>query len=130
MLRERSPSPAAGRWHPDLPLHPQRRAVRAGGLARISQRGRNALALLPRRLPVRPGRAPPADGQVLGAEGAALAEAKVELQERTQTGFPGLDKLLANFDPEALPPGEYTLEVALGGGEGSPTWSRIPFVID
>ncbi len=41
-------------------------------------------------------------------EGGAL-----RLRERTVTGIPGLDKLVAAFDPVDLPAGEYTLEVAV-----------------
>ena len=41
-------------------------------------------------------------------EGGAL-----RLQERTVTGIPGLDKLVAAFDPVDLPAGDYTLEVAV-----------------
>ena len=41
-------------------------------------------------------------------EGGALS-----LRERTVTGIPGLDKLVAAFDPADLPAGDYTLEVAV-----------------
>lgn len=47
------------------------------------------------------------------ANGEPVSGGTVHLRERTVTGIPGLDKLVANFDPTDLPAGDYTLRVAV-----------------
>ncbi len=47
------------------------------------------------------------------AAGEPVEGGQLLLRERTVTGIPGLDKLVAEFDPADLPAGEYTLEVAV-----------------
>jgi len=44
---------------------------------------------------------------------AAAHGGSLRLRERTVTGIPGLDKLVAAFDPADLPAGDYTLTVAV-----------------
>lgn len=68
-------------------------------------------------------------GRVLGADGQPQEGGKIELEERTVTSFEGLDKLLASFDPEALPAGEYQLEVTLRHESGLERVSRLAFAV-
>ena len=50
---------------------------------------------------------------VLDADGERMAGGALSLRERTVTGIPGLDKLVAAFDPVDLPAGDYTLRVTV-----------------
>ena len=50
---------------------------------------------------------------VLDADGERMAAGALNLRERTVTGIPGLDKLVAAFDPVDLPAGDYTLRVTV-----------------
>ena len=52
-------------------------------------------------------------GTVLDADGERMAGGALSLRERTVTGIPGLDKLVAAFDPVDLPAGDYTLRVTV-----------------
>ena len=52
------------------------------------------------------------------------------MPERTVTGIPGYDQLLASFDAKGLPPGTYTLRVGLAGGAGGARQvNSIPFAV-
>ncbi len=53
------------------------------------------------------------EATVIGANGEPVAGGALSLLERTVTGIPGLDKLVAAFDPTGLPAGDYTLRVAV-----------------
>ena len=50
---------------------------------------------------------------VLDADGERMEGGTLSLRERTVTGIPGLDKLVAAFDPVDLPAGDYTLRVSV-----------------
>lgn len=50
---------------------------------------------------------------VYDAEGEPAADGQITLEKRTVTGIEGLDKLVATFQPNGLPAGRYTLEVAV-----------------
>ncbi len=50
---------------------------------------------------------------VLDADGEKMEGGALSLRERTVTGIPGLDKLVADFDPADLPAGDYTLRVSV-----------------
>ena len=50
---------------------------------------------------------------VLDADGERIEAGALSLRERTVTGIPGLDKLVAAFDPADLPAGDYTLRVTV-----------------
>ncbi|MXW01307.1 MAG: VWA domain-containing protein [Holophagales bacterium] len=50
---------------------------------------------------------------VLDADGERMEGGALSLRERTVTGIPGLDKLVAAFDPVDLPAGDYTLRVTV-----------------
>jgi VWFA-related protein len=69
-------------------------------------------------------------GQVLSSSGAAAAAGKVSLVERTASGIPGLDKLVATFDPAGLGAGDYVLQVAVEDTEsGRQQRSSLPITI-
>ncbi|MDE2923211.1 MAG: VWA domain-containing protein [Acidobacteriota bacterium] len=53
------------------------------------------------------------EATVTTSDGEPVEGGKLSLRERTVTGIPGLDKLVAAFDPTDLPTGDYTLEVAV-----------------
>ena len=53
------------------------------------------------------------EATVLDAKGEPVDGGTLRLRERTVTGIPGLDKLVAAFDPTDLPAGDYTLTVAV-----------------
>ena len=53
------------------------------------------------------------EATVIGPNGEPVAGGALSLRERTVTGIPGLDKLVADFDPTGLPVGDYTLQVAV-----------------
>lgn len=52
-------------------------------------------------------------GTVLDGDGERMEGGALSLRERTVTGIPGLDKLVAAFDPVDLPAGDYTLRVTV-----------------
>jgi VWFA-related protein len=54
---------------------------------------------------------PVVEGEVLAADGRAVAGGRLTLVERTATGIAGVDKLLATFRPSGLAAGDYTLKV-------------------
>ena len=53
------------------------------------------------------------EASVVDAQGEPVDGGALHLRERTVTGIPGLDKLVAAFDPADLPAGDYTLTVAV-----------------
>jgi VWFA-related protein len=53
------------------------------------------------------------EGKVVAADGSASTGGSLALVERTKTGVPGRDELLATFEPTGLHPGDYVLRVAL-----------------
>ena len=53
------------------------------------------------------------EATVVDAQGEPVEGGALHLRERTVTGIPGLDKLVAAFDPADLPAGNYTLTVAV-----------------
>ncbi len=53
------------------------------------------------------------EATVVGHNDEPVRGGEIALRERTVTGIPGLDKLVANFDPTDLPAGDYTLRVAV-----------------
>lgn len=67
--------------------------------------------------------------RILTSDGLESPAGRVELEERTDTGFPGVDKLLARFDPQTLEAGQYTLEVTLEQKSGLRRTARIPFLV-
>jgi VWFA-related protein len=52
------------------------------------------------------------EGHVTAADGSPLSGGDLALVERTATGVPGLDELLATFQPTGLGAGDYVLRVA------------------
>ncbi|MCP4663627.1 MAG: VWA domain-containing protein, partial [bacterium] len=69
-------------------------------------------------------------GWVVGSDGAEIRGGELALRQRTITGISGFDKLLAEFRPQGLVPGEYTLQVAVTDrATGSEELSSIPFVV-
>jgi hypothetical protein len=62
-------------------------------------------------------------GEILDADGAKVPGAVLGLEERTDTGVEGYDKLLVSFRPDGIEPGEYTLRVTVHetGSPVSPT---------
>ena len=53
------------------------------------------------------------EATVTTTDGEQVEGGELLLRERTVTGIPGLDKLVAAFNPADLPNGDYTLEVAV-----------------
>ena len=53
------------------------------------------------------------DGQVTAADGRVLEGWRLAVVERTATGIPGVDKLLATFRPTGLAAGDYVLRVGI-----------------
>jgi VWFA-related protein len=53
------------------------------------------------------------DGQVTAADGRLLDGGRLAVVERTATGIPGVDKLLATFRPTGLAAGDYVLRVGI-----------------
>ena len=53
------------------------------------------------------------EASVIDPNGEPVEGGTLSLRERTVTGIPGLDKLVAAFDPTDLPAGYYTLTVAV-----------------
>jgi VWFA-related protein len=68
-------------------------------------------------------------GRVVAADGTALAGGRLALVERTATGIPGLDKMLATFQPAGLLAGDYVLRVAVESGDGHKEESSLPFAV-
>jgi hypothetical protein len=71
------------------------------------------------------------EAKVWDAKGRAFAPSGFRLVGRSAPDAHGLVKILANFTPGLLPPGEYALSVSLGGQENSDatTPARAPFRI-
>ena len=53
------------------------------------------------------------EATVMDQEGETVPGGALSVRERTVTGIPGLDKLVAAFRPTGLKPGDYTLRVAV-----------------
>ena len=70
------------------------------------------------------------EGKVLDADGSASAGGSLALVERTKTGVPGRDELLATFEPTGLHPGDYVLRVALTNrASGKTEINSLPFQV-
>jgi VWFA-related protein len=71
------------------------------------------------------------EAKVWDAKGRAFAPSGFRLVGRSAPDAQGLVKILADFTPGLLPPGEYALSVSLGGRESSDatTPARAPFRI-
>lgn len=63
------------------------------------------------------------------AAGVTVAGGALGLRERTVTGIPGLDKLVAAFRPTGLEPGDYTLRVAVTDQANQATSNSIPLKV-
>ena len=66
---------------------------------------------------------------LIDAEGETVAGGALSLRERTVTGIPGLDKLVAAFQPTGLEPGDYTLRVAVTDQANRATSNTIPLKV-
>lgn len=74
--------------------------------------------------------APSIETQVLDGTGRIVAGGALSEVERTVTGIPGYDQLLASFDAKGLAPGTYTLRVGLvDGSSGAKQVNSIPFAV-
>jgi VWFA-related protein len=70
------------------------------------------------------------EGKVLDADGSTSTGGSLALVERTKTGVPGRDELLATFEPTGLHPGDYVLRVALTNrASGHTEASSLPFQV-
>jgi VWFA-related protein len=70
------------------------------------------------------------EGKVLDAAGSPSTGGSLALVERTKTGVPGRDELLATFEPTGLHPGDYVLRVALTNrANGHTEASSLPFQV-
>jgi hypothetical protein len=70
------------------------------------------------------------DAQVTGSDGKALPGGRIDLVERTATGIPGVDKLLATFEPTGLAAGDYVLRIAVTDPvTGNQEMSTLPFEV-
>jgi VWFA-related protein len=70
------------------------------------------------------------EGKVVAADGSASTGGSLALVERTKTGVPGRDELLATFEPTGLHPGDYVLRVALTNrANGHTEGSSLPFQV-
>lgn len=71
------------------------------------------------------------EARVWDARGRAFAPSEFRLIGRSSPDTQGLVKILAEFTPGLLPPGEYALSVSLGGRESSDAAAapRAPFRI-
>lgn len=71
------------------------------------------------------------ESRVLGADGAAVEGAHITVSGRAPGALPGLEQVVATFDPGSLAPGDYSLEITLedpaGAGAGKTT---IPLSIE
>jgi hypothetical protein len=69
-------------------------------------------------------------GQVADAQGRKIEGGNLTLVERTATGIPGLDKLVATFSPSGLSAGGYTLTVEVTDpATGTREVNSLPFVV-
>jgi VWFA-related protein len=71
------------------------------------------------------------EARVRDAQGRASAPAQFSVIGRTEPDASGLSKLLVEFAPQALPPGNYSLLVIFqdSGGKGAPTETEAHFQI-
>jgi VWFA-related protein len=70
------------------------------------------------------------EGKVVGADGSPSTGGSLALVERTKTGVPGRDELLATFEPTGLHPGAYVLRIALTNrANGHTEGSSLPFQV-
>lgn len=70
------------------------------------------------------------EGKVLDADGSTSTGGSLALVERTKTGVPGRDELLATFEPTGLHPGDYVLRVALTNrASGHTEVNSLPFQV-
>jgi hypothetical protein len=71
------------------------------------------------------------EARIRDAQGHAWAPALFSVIGRTNPDATGLYKLLVEFSPQALPPGNYSLRIVLrhSDGKGAPTESEAPFKI-
>jgi VWFA-related protein len=69
------------------------------------------------------------DARVLAADGREVGSGGVRVLQREAATAEGPDRLLAAFRPPHLPPGEYTLRVALTGAAGPAGASSAQFVV-
>ena len=69
-------------------------------------------------------------GEVLAADGKTSPLGKLSGVERTATGIPGLDKLVATFDPKGLTAGDYVLRVVVTDpATGYKPMNSLPFQV-
>ncbi len=69
-------------------------------------------------------------GEVLAADGKSYLAGRLSKVERKPTGIPGLDKLVATFDPSGLNAGHYVLLTAVTDpATGAKEESSLPFQI-
>jgi hypothetical protein len=71
------------------------------------------------------------EARIRDAQGHASAPAQFSVIGRTAPDASGLSKLLVEFAPQALPPGNYSLLVTFrdSGGKGPPAEAEAPFKI-
>ncbi len=70
------------------------------------------------------------EGRVTAADGSPLSGGDLTLLERTSTGIPGEDALLATFQPTGLGAGDYVLRVALTDrATGHKEVNSLPFQV-
>jgi hypothetical protein len=71
------------------------------------------------------------EARIRDAQGHAWAPAQFAVIGRTNPDATGLWKLLVEFSPQALPPGNYSLRITFrdSDGKGAPTESEAPFKI-
>ena len=68
--------------------------------------------------------------QVTGADGKILPGGRIAQVERTATGIPGVDKLLATFEPTGLAAGNYVLQIGVTNpSTGQKEHSSLPFEV-
>jgi hypothetical protein len=68
-------------------------------------------------------------GQVVAADGKSVV-GQLSKVERKATGIPGLDKLIATFDPAGLLAGDYVLRVAVTDpATGHKVMNSLPFQV-
>ncbi len=68
-------------------------------------------------------------GEVVAVDGTASPSGKLSKVQRTATGIPGLDKLVATFDPAGLNAGSYVLKVAVTDPAGHRQTNSLPFQV-
>jgi hypothetical protein len=70
------------------------------------------------------------NAQVTGSDGKAMSGGRIDLVERTATGIPGVDKLIATFEPTGLAAGQYVLRVGVRDpATGTEEMSSLPFEV-